>query len=996
MILNNNPAHIVSVFISVIFLSLISCTRIYSQFSSYVQYDMDKGMPSNTAYYLMKDSKGYLWITTDRGVVRYDGYGFTTYTTRDGMSDNEAFEAFEDDQKRIWFSTLSGIPGLYVKGSFVNLEKLASAIEKESTGPTYRIIQTPYGIYILNRRAIYRFNNNRVKKICKSKSYFTSIAYHSKSKLIYVVLTGRNNLLTIDPFDRTDSVYVNTAKPSNISKLIIKNDKLIYTAWKSFSVWDIEKKAGEVVEFDSELLTVSNSTNDSTVLIGSVNNVVEFNLNNNTWKYKFIDQPGVTSIYSGADRSYWTTSLNTGLNYFGNEKVEVLSDKNVLPFKYVSLVRKVGNRLLICSDKFRLCLYNLSTQKVEYYFDESGNVPGRGFASTIRVDTNGDIYVSFRVLLLKMDKNYKFTRLPLKQVSYDIIHTPKYYFGSHTDFVSRRPSTANFLSIAEDYESMSVNSRRLFIDTAARTIFAYGTAGIFKINTDSFNRVRSFQHIEELKRNISSIVKLGDNFYAIGSTISGVHFLKDNQLFSSLSISQGLSSNYVSCITKEDNELWIGTNHGINVLTIDIKRGKYDLKLLGKKDGIFADEINDIYLENDTVYATSPTGLFYFKKTDIVRSPEIPVLNIDYIRFNGQPVSTEKGYSSTRNSVRIKYTGISYNSMGNMIYRYKLSPVDDEWHYTTAREIEYPALRPHSYTLTIQCKGIRGSWSNEKLIQFEVLPTFWQRKDVQVILVFLILALMLLIIRFRIRKVKKQSTIQQKLLLLENEKLEITKNKALQEKEIVELEQQALRLHMNPHFIFNAINAIQGFYAGNEVDKAKQFISYFSRLLRLILETSKEKFVPVSTEVEIIRNYLELFLLRFEDKYDYQITIDENIDKEFLLIPPMVVQPFVENAVLHGISPMKEKGKIVIDFKLEPDFMMVSITDNGIGRKKSAEMKMFSQSKSTGIKVTQTRLKLMDEEHKISETVEIIDINDEAGSTGTQVILRIPLLSDEI
>lgn len=996
MTLNNNSVHILSVIAGLIFLSISSSTCIYPQFSSYVQFDMDKGMPSNTAYYLMKDSKGYLWITTDRGVVRYDGYGFTTFTTRDGMSDNEAFEAFEDDKKRIWFSTLSGIPGLYVKGNFINLEKLATYIEKESTGPCYRIIQTPYGIYILNRKAIYRFYNNKVKKICKTKGYFTSIAYHPKSKLIYVVTTGRNNLLTIDPFDRTDSLHVNTAKPSNITKLIIKNNKLIYTAWKSFSVWDLEKNTGVVVDFDAELLAVANSNNDSTVLIGSVDNVMEFNINTNSWKYKFIDQPGVTCIYSGADRSYWSTSLNTGLTYFGNEKVEVLSDKNVLPFKYVSLVRKVGNRLLICSDKFRLCLYNLSTQKVEYSFDESGNVPGRGFASTIRVDTNGDIYISFRVILLKMDKNYKFTRLPLKQVSYDIIHTPQYYFGSHTDFVSRRPSTANFLSIAEDYESMPVNSRKLFIDTTARAIFAYGTAGIFKIHTDSFNRVRSFHHIDELKRNISSIVKLSDNFYAIGSTISGLHFLKDNQLISSLSISQGLSSNYVSCITKDNNELWIGTDHGINVLTIDVQKGRYDLKLLGKKDGISADEINDIYLENDTVYATSPTGLFYFKKTDIVRSPEIPVLNIDYIKLDGQAVSTEEKYSSTRNSVRIKYTGISYSSMGNIIYRYKLSPVDEEWHYTTGREIEYPALRPHAYTLSIQCKGIRGRWSDEKVIEFEVLPTFWQRKDVKVMVAFLVLALMLFVIRFRIRHVKRQSEIQQKILLLENEKLEITKNKALHEKEIVELEQQALRLHMNPHFIFNAINAIQGFYAGNEVDKAKQFISYFSRLLRLILETSKEKFVPVSTEVEIIKNYLELFLLRFEDKYDYQITIDEKIDKEFLLIPPMVVQPFVENAVLHGISPMKEKGKIFIDFRLESDFILVSIVDNGIGRKKSEEMKMFSKSKSTGIKVTQTRLKLMDEEHKISETVEIIDINDAGGATGTQVILRIPLLSDEI
>jgi hypothetical protein len=984
-------------FKAILILCIIAASHVttFGQFSSFVQYDMDKGMPSNTAYFVLKDADGYLWITTDKGVVKYDGYDFTTYTTRDGLSDNEVFEGYQDSKKRIWFSTLSGIPTVYSNGSFVNFEHIAKLIETESTGPCYRIIETPYGIYFLNRRAIYRYDDNRVCKISSNGSYFTSIGYHPKSKLLYTVMSGRRKLLTIDSKNRIDSFPVPIQPGSNISKILIKGDKLMYTSWHTFSIVDLEKKNTQQFEFDSELLTVVNTNNDSTVLIGSADYVAEFNLYRNTWKYKFRDQPGVTCIYTGPDRSYWATSLNTGINFFGNEKVEVLSDKNVLPFKYITLVRKIGHRLLITSDKFRLCIYNLHTQKVEYYFDESGKIPGRGFASTIRVANNGDIYVSFRVLLMKIDTKGNVTRIPLKQVSYDLIYTPQYYFCLHTDLFSRRLSTASITALSDDYESMEVNARHLFLDPESHRIFAYGSAGLFKLNTDSFNRVRNYSNVEELKSNISAMVKLGKDFYAVGSTVSGLHFLNNNKVMASISVEGGLSSNYVSCVTLDKNELWIGTDHGINVLNLDTRNGKYELKILGKKDGIFSDEINDIYIDQDTVFASSPTGLFIFKKNDIIRSPETPVLNIDYIKFGTSLAKPGHDYRSTQEVVRVKYTGISYNSQGNMVYRYKLAPVDDEWHYTSSREIEYPSLRPNFYTLTIQCKGGSGNWSEEKMIRFEIVPFFWQRVDVQICIAFLLVATSLILIWVRIRALKRQNRIQQKLLRLENEKLEITKNKALQEKEIIELEQQALRLHMNPHFIFNAINAIQGFYAGNEVDKAKQFISYFSKLLRMILETSKEKLIPVNLEIDIIKSYLELFLLRFENKYDYQIRMDEEMEEDFLMIPPMVVQPFVENAVLHGISPMKAKGNISIDFKLEPDFLKVTIKDNGIGRKRSSEMKMFSKNKSTGIQVTQMRLKHMDARKRVDQTVEIIDLEENGEPAGTMVILRVPILSKD-
>lgn len=978
-----------------LFFSLGSSSYLYSQFSSHVVYDLDKGLPSNTAYYVFKDADGYLWITTDRGLVKYDGYNFTTYTTRDGLSDNEIFEAYQDSKKRIWFSTYNGIPTMYANGVFYSYDKAFKANGKPAMGPCYRIIEAQGSLWFLNRKSLYRFQNNKITTFESGEKNFVSMIYHEPTEKLYVFFATKSKILTVDKNNNVDTIQLPTLPTTTISKSIVKRDAIFYTSWKHLCMWNIKTDSSFSIDMNAELLSVFDSGNDSLLLIGSATSVFEFNIRTKKWSEKFVDHQGISAIYSGGGGSYWTTSLNSGVSFFGNEKVEVLTDKNVLPFEYVSLVRKRGDKLLIASDKFRFCIYDLTQKKVIANFDQAGEIPGRGFANSIRVANNGDIYISFRILLIKIDKYGIMSKIPLKQVSYDLLYTPEYYFAVHPDEISRRESSASITALSDDYESMTVTSRHLFYDSFSRTVFAFGSGGLFKVNVDSFNRVDNFAHIPELSSNISAVAKFNDTIFVVGTTINGLHFISNNKLIASLGLNEGLSSNYVHCITVNGEEVWVGTDFGINVLKIDKENRKVSIRYLGKKDGIFSNEVNDIFIENDTVYAASPFGLFFFNQKNIYQGAEVPVLNIEYVQFNNRrrKIGQELHLRSSENNLRVRFTGISYSSLGNIMYRYKLSPVDEQWHYTSSREIEYPSLAPNTYQLSIQCKGSRGDWSPVKTIRFKIAPAFWQRTELKVLLVIVAIILIGLLIRIRIRILRKRHLLKEKLLKLENEKLEDVKNQALKDKEIIELEQQALRLHMNPHFIFNAINAIQGFYAGNEVSKAKQFISYFSRLLRLILETSKEKLVPLSTEIEIIKNYLELFLLRFEDKYDYHINIDEDMDEDFLMIPPMVVQPFVENAVLHGISPLKSKGKISIDFKMEDNFLLISIHDNGIGRKKSEELKMFSRSKSTGIKVTQMRLKHLDTHQIINQTVEIIDLEENGESAGTLVILRVPLVN---
>lgn len=979
-----------------VLLIFILSSSVYSQFSSFVTYNLEDGLPSNTVYYVFKDVDGYLWIATDRGVAKYDGYNFTNFTTQDGLSDNEVFEVYQDSKKRIWFSTFNGIPTIYSGGSFFSFQNFFKLRNIQPNGPTYRILESPGALWVLNRKALYKAVGNSICIIPVKDKVLSSMAFYPKQNRMLFIAAGRKFVYSVDETNHLDSMQISTPPPTNISKMIIKDNFLVYTSWKLLSVWDIERQSGYSVEIGSEVLSLKNLEKDSMILFGSAAGVYEFNLLTQRYQRKFIDDAGVTSIFIDKDRSYWTSSLNNGVNYLGNENVDVLTSQNVLPFDYVSLVRKVGNRLIITSDKFRFCVYNLSTKKVEASYDESGKIPGRGFANTIRVAKNGDTYISFRIILLKVDSKGFISKVPLKEVTYDFLFTPKYYIAAHVDQLSRRKASESMLGLSTDFESMTATARHLFLDSVSGSIFAYGANGLYKLNLDSFNQVKKFADVDQLSSNISCVAKFNDSITLVGSSVSGLHFLKNDKVIGTFAITEGLSSNYVHCINVDKNEIWVGTDRGITLITLNLKNKSMMVRYLGKKDGIFSNEINDLFIENDTVYVATPSGMFYFQKQDISDIIEKPILNIEYMKFNMKEMdlSSNTRIRSLKKNIKVRFTGIAYGSLGDINYRYKLAPIDDQWHYTNSREIEYPSLAPNIYSLSIQCKGSRGSWSDVKTIQFEIVPSLWQRREIQALIVLLIIALLIFIIRIRIGALRKAHDIKEKLLRLENEKLENVRDQAIKDKEIIELEQQALRLHMNPHFIFNAINAIQGFYAGNEVNKAKQFITYFSRLLRLILETSKEKLIPISTEVEILKSYLELFLLRFEDKYDYEINVDEEIDLDTDMIPPMVVQPFVENAVLHGLSPMKEKGYISIDFVLEGEILKVSIVDNGIGRRKSEQLKISSKTKSTGIKVTQMRLKNIDSKLKIVENVEIIDLEENGKSTGTTVILRMPLSSN--
>lgn len=211
-------------------------------------------------------------------------------------------------------------------------------------------------------------------------------------------------------------------------------------------------------------------------------------------------------------------------------------------------------------------------------------------------------------------------------------------------------------------------------------------------------------------------------------------------------------------------------------------------------------------------------------------------------------------------------------------------------------------------------------------------------------------------------------------------------------KEVAEYEQKALHLQMNPHFVFNCLSSISSFIVQNGTDSALKYLSKFSKLMRLTLEYSKGSLIPIDKEIESLQNYLELEQLRFDDKFEFEIESTENVEFNMGL-PPLLIQPFVENAILHGMVPKEGKGKISVNFDVQKEQLVCTITDDGIGFSESKILKENSVTahQSMALAITKKRLKIMESITSKSAKIEIIELNSEQQKSGTKVTLYLPI-----
>ena len=236
---------------------------------------------------------------------------------------------------------------------------------------------------------------------------------------------------------------------------------------------------------------------------------------------------------------------------------------------------------------------------------------------------------------------------------------------------------------------------------------------------------------------------------------------------------------------------------------------------------------------------------------------------------------------------------------------------------------------------------------------------------------------------------------------LENElkiqHLESERTKAELQQQATELEMQALRSQMNPHFIFNSLNSINRFILQNNKAQASEYLTKFSRLVRLILQNSQAALITLESELESLQLYLELEAVRFDHHFEFNIKVDDELDADIIKVPPLIIQPYTENAIWHGLMHKEEKGKLEIELFQHDNMLCCKITDDGIGRKKATELKSKSASthKSMGMQITASRIEMLQQKKQLDASIKITDLVLADGSAGgTEVIIKIPLIYD--
>lgn len=448
--------------------------------------------------------------------------------------------------------------------------------------------------------------------------------------------------------------------------------------------------------------------------------------------------------------------------------------------------------------------------------------------------------------------------------------------------------------------------------------------------------------------------------------------------------SSGLSNNTAYGILRDpEGNMWVSTNKGLSV--INPVTGL--IRSFGENDGLPIHEFNSdaTWITGDGKFLFGGVGgavefdpLEVLHGTNgktiqkiIIKELEVSGLRRTFDRpvYMKDTVYLEKG----DDNFHLSFVVSEYRNPSVIRYRYRLGGEDSNWYYTdhTDRNITFSGLTPGWYNLLIEATDINGSWSLSRKLVIRIKPFFYQTIFFRVALP-LVLVILLSVLGWNIIRQLNQRERQRRDML----------------------RHQALRAQMNPHFIFNALNSINYFISNNDRLSANRYIADFSKLIRTALNNMNEDFVRLSVEIDALEDYLKIEYLRFGDKFDYYIETDQDVKMEALRISPGLVQPFVENAIWHGVMGLNgRKGMISVKFRMKGAGLVCTVEDDGVGRTRSEAMKDKTlPKKSRGISLATERLKIINNIMLSDCRINISDIYPDRTETGTRVEIDIPVM----
>ena len=994
-----------------VFVLLFSLSKLKAQTNNnpfYTKiYTTADGLPDSYVLNVFQDKRSYLWASTYTGLSRFDGKNFYNYTYSNGLPDLYINLMHEDHQNRIWIATRRGMG--YIKNekyvhTHVNDSMLIDYVFSYSVNPQGKLLAlTGKGLYEWNekiwikRNLIPRWKNEAIRTIVYSNDGdYISYTNH----LVKLYKDGSYKI--IDSNFSISPYYLDLKK--------YKNDILLHTAT------GISRIAGESIiplfqdalknvmvytTFKDSKNRIWVSTHEKGLFVSEPDNSEKFEYN--------VPVPNtlISNIYEDRENNIWLA------DFAGLIKLRESFFQTYTPVK--SITPEI--RELLIADNKKPLAYDFING---FYSIESGTiVKTKIYTSTylqfagetdsklldvLQPAEDGIIWAVTRSRKLLKIHPFKTEEivikgadgkpLPVSHVTYNaklkklIVCADGLYEFSENKFIP--------LKLRNNTQAM--HARKTFIASNGNILVFTTESKILVI--DKSRTVHSAESDLKLPAFTTRI-----NFYEgpdqtiwIAPHGAGLHHYKwnnNNRLELQLSVTtrQGLPNNVVTGVCFDRyGRVWAATLSGIVILeSTEINtEGLLPMIVIDKKNYDFKAPVSESFSkllvdENNKIWFSGGGSIIIFDPGKIGRMLQPPTVSIEKVSVNLLDINwktyadTVKGFfgipvdpvlPSGMNNFIFHFKGISYADEGEVLYSSRTEGADNKWSPPfSSSMISSIRFSPGTYTLHVRAKKANSDWSEPVSFKFKILQPWWNTWLFRVIGIAITSFFLVTIFRRQTKQVKREAEIKNKLR---------------------ELELKALKAQMNPHFIYNALNSIQSLVVDKRNEEAQEYMVKFSRLLRRVLNHSEEHVITLESELASLELYIELEALRLHYQLNYTITVDDHLIPEKEWLPPLILQPFVENALWHGLSYKEGEKKLSIHISEADEWLMCTISDNGTGRKtKNSFETSFIDKGPRGMDITKGRLATFNQTN-LEESIQVIDEKNELGHpSGTTVIIKV-------
>jgi len=939
-------------------------------------YGPDQGLPSSELYRIIQDKKGYLWIASDNGVTRFDGNRFKHYSTEQGLIDNVVLHLAELNDGSILCATLSN--RLYVlksdsvfpfKNEFIfrnqiNSEEIPNDLHVWDNGTVGLGVNSSGTSLLTEEGKIIPGFKNEGKGIWVSELNQEVIAGIWTTELEFstgfTIVYSKDGQLKSFEIAQEDLIYGPSRATLFEGSLVVSNGNNLYSIDKEGKV--------NTTRLKTTIYCLNSSANHGLLVGTSQKGIHQYKSLQDLWQGNadnWLSSTSVTDLLTIDGGGIWASSLDNGLYFIPSPDITCTSFSEGL----IGITK--NNNEILAIGRHSGYFYGTSISSVDWqkkgyppipdaaglHFDEKHNVL-YSYAKGLKYYENGawhpvrDKHDEPFVGILKLHDGQGDHLWASGRHNFDLIDKSS---KSVIQINSNKKFNHRVICVFED------RNNKLWISTSD---------GFFHGDKNKLDQIEKIGSTPIVGR-IEAIVAISKDLVAFGIKGQGVVIYniitKESQV---IDTSNGLVSSIIETLASDGEEqLFVGSTSGVQRLLIN-NNSIYKIQNIDKSTGLLTNDVNQLEYSNGILFVLSPKGVTTINEwSENETEPQILISRI---------VSGNKSYSADDNielnypdnGLKIEYTGFQYYHPSQLKFRYRILSDDSIWHETRSNALNISDLNSGKYHIQIQA-GVEQKWSASDDIQFKVIGPYWSSWWFISIVFIIAFAFMYFGLKWLLLRLRKGDII---------------------EKKLVYLERSALLSQMNPHFIFNSLNSIQSYIANNENDKANRFLAKFSRLIRAMLNHSRSAKVTLQEEIDSLTLYLDMEKMRFKEKFTYSITVDDEIDSHDIELPPMLIQPYLENAIIHGLAKKGGQGRIELFYLLHGNYLVVTVTDNGIGIEQSRKQKegfAISLHKSVGMTITQKRLELLDDD-KDDKKVKIEEVKDREGKVlGTKVEVKI-------